>query len=187
MDDKNTRGLIKLYKKTNSEIALKVLIKNHQRAIFKAASELPHNVLTFDEKVQIGNELLLKLIKKFDLRYKIKFVTYLMNYCKFKMIDEIRRHDKMKADEIDYEVAYASGYIRDTDENIAENYELEEAKQRLIDALPKLPRTMQIIMACKLEGMTYVEIAKQSNVTPSLISQYAEKAQKQLKKILLDE
>lgn len=172
MTDEHTRKLIKLYRKTKSRTALEVLLRNHQAAIYKVSSELPHNFIDMDEKLQLGRILIQEAIHKFDLRRKTKFNTYLMTFLKHRLLDEIRKRVRRSAGELHDNI----GQDPDT------TFEDEEIKELLHQKIAELPYNERIVILLEMEGMKLVEIAKQAGVTVSRISQLRTKALFTLKK-----
>lgn len=176
MEDQNTRALIKLYRRTKSPVALDVLVRNHQAALKLCANDTPHNIMAFDDKIQFGNLILLKLISgKFDLRHKIKFNTFLINHTKFRILDEIRKLQRRSAASLDDTRSV------EHHENLYETFENKELREQLVQEIQKLPRTEQIVMGCLLEGFNQTQIADQAGVTASRISQIVNKSIKTLR------
>ena len=180
MEDNHTRQLIKLYRRTGSSKALDVLVRNHQNALILAATSAPNNIMQFDDKVQHGNIILMKLIRKggFDLRHKVKFNTFLIQTVKFRVIDEIRKLMRALPDRS------VNDYDSTSSEDIVRSVEEAEMKQNLVNAIQDLPRTEQIIMGCMYLGMSQIEIAAQCGVTPGRITQIVNTSKKKLKKNL---
>lgn len=176
MKDENTRMLIKLYRKTRSPKALNILVKAHQPAIILAAGSSPNNYIEFEDKVQIGNEILLKTVSVngFDLRYKIKFNTYLISLVKQRILDKIRI--EMRKPALLLEEAH---YVTEPENN---DFELKEQIQVLTKQIQKLPRTEQIVMGCLMQGMTQRAIARQCQVSETRISQIVNEAKRKIKK-----
>lgn len=179
-----TRKLIKHFRKSRSQKALQVLVMNHQAAIRLAASYSMDYPFDLPDKIQMGNEVLLKSVEKeFDLRFKQRFVTYLIPKIKNYIIDEVRRYHKIHKGELIKQVQLAEHYAA---EEPTEFIELNEEKERLITEIQKLTYNQQIVMGCLLQGMKMKEIADQSGVTVSRISQIAGKAKINLRKALAD-
>lgn len=160
--------------------AKNILITNHQSSLFYVAGSLPNNIMDRHDKVQFGNIILIQLIESggFSTRRKIKFNNYLIRIVKFRLIDEIR---KLLKGLPNYSITNDNIRNKHTDENIEESFEQTELKENLITAIQKLPRTEQIIMGCKLNGMSHNEIASQCGASAGRISQIVNKAKKTLK------
>ncbi|MBK7106626.1 MAG: sigma-70 family RNA polymerase sigma factor [Ignavibacteriae bacterium] len=179
MEDLNTKKLIKFYRKTNSKKALDVLVKNHQLLLHKAIQGIPKNLIDYDSQISIANTVLLNCINvDFDVNNKIKFTTYLMKIIRFRILDEIR---KIKIN-FGYEPEQLEHNEKD---NFLLNIENTEIINLMLDQFPKLPRTEQIILGCKLQGMNNNFIAESCGVTESLISQHYKSAINNLKMLLV--
>ena len=180
MEDKFTRNLIKLFRKSRSQNALQVLMVNHQAAIRFAASFNPDNIMDFDDKIQFGNEVLIKLINPggFDLRRKVKFNNYLINLIKLRTIDEIRKIRRKKNGKIRVKVD-----LQEHHSTVQPDFSFEEREQLeiLVKEIQNLPRNQQIIMGCLFHGMSQTEIAKQCGVTVSMISQIVSASKKKIR------
>jgi len=176
LKDSNTRELIKLYKKTKSKKALDVLIINFQPLLSKISGSLPNNVIDYNDKISFMNEMLVKLLSEYDLRYKIKVVTYLYQKLRFRLIDEIRKNEKYKLGMLHENIAYDEGAKIDDD-----------VKQLLYKRIAELPRTEQIITGCILVGTKVKDIAEQTGVTEQMIYNYYNKAKEKLKITMRDE
>ena len=165
-----------LYRRTGSVKARDILIKNHQNALYLAAMKTPANIMSMDDKMQFANILLLKLISKggFDCRRRVKFNNFLIARVNQRIIDEIRKHGRKKG--------YPIGERQlKSEDNPIENYEEREVKELLVTNIQRLPRDEQVIMACLLNGMSQTEIAEQSGVSKSRISQIVNEARRKLK------
>ena len=181
MDDKFTRILIKHYRKSKSRLARQVLIHNHQGAVKHAAAYGPVNILSYEDKVQIGEIVLISVIETggFDLRFKMKFNTFLISKIKHRIIDEIRKLMKRHKGELIKSVELDPKM--ETSENLSEKIEQKDLKDKLILEIQRLPRTKQIIMACILNGIAQSEIAEQLDVSQALISQIVNKCKETLR------
>lgn len=179
MEDKFTRKLIKLYRRTGSLKAREILVNNHQNALYLAAKSTPNNIFSIGDKVQMGNLFLIELISnKYDLRRKMKFNSYLITYAKHRIIDEMRRYSGMhKGKMIRSEEVYDNISVNSAEESI----ENKELLKKLEESIAELPYTEQVIMGCLHQGMKITEIAKQAGCTVSYISQIVNKAKKKLK------
>ncbi|MBK8946409.1 MAG: sigma-70 family RNA polymerase sigma factor [Ignavibacteriae bacterium] len=146
--------------------------------IHKAIQGIPKNLTDYDSQFSIANTVLLSSINyDFNFHSKIKFTTYCIWLIRFRIIDVIR---KVK---INYEY---SDEINFTSENIEFFDEMEnnEIYKMMIDLIPKLGRTQQIIMGCKLQGMSNKFIAKSADVSEGLISQHYKNGLLQLRKLM---
>lgn len=147
-----------------------MLTVNHQPALKLAATRTPNNIIAFEDKLQIGNEILLKLIKHaFDLRRKIRFVTYLINTVQFRIIDAIRRMRRRTNGE--YRKELELDETRIPTGAVENDIETKQALEVLENEIANLPRTEQIVMACIHQGMTQAQIAEQCGVSTGRISQ----------------
>lgn len=186
MEDFRTKLLIKHYRKTGSPKAKKILVRNHQAALKVAAGVTPDNILTFEDKIQYGNILLLELISKdFNLRRKIKFNTYLITYVKQRIIDEIRRLNKRHKGEIIRHCELTEGNVDKSVESPSEFVENKDLLAKLEVEIARLPYTEQVVMGCIHQGMKMKDIAEQSGVSISRISQIVNVSRKKLKNSLL--
>lgn len=162
--------------KTGSKKALDVLINNHQQGLHYAIQNIPRNLIDYDFQFSIANTVLLNCINfDFDVENKIKFNTYLINIVKFRVIDEIRK----EKNNVNIEnVSTADSF------NLINSFEDNEMKEILYDSIPKLERTLQIIIGCKLQGISNKEIANQTDVSECFISILYKKALLDLKQLL---
>ena len=177
MKDSNTRKLISLVRKTGSKKALDVLVNNHQQSLHYAIQNIPNNLIDYDSQFSIANTVLLNCINfDFDVDNNIKFNTYLINIVKFRVIDEIRK--EMNSVNIE-NVSTADNF------DLLNSFDDNELKDKLYDSNPKLERTLQTIIGCKLQGMSNSYIAESAGVSEVLISQYYRSGLTQLKRIML--
>jgi DNA-directed RNA polymerase specialized sigma subunit len=143
MEDCNTRKLISLYRRTGSKKALFVLVNNHQNSLHYAIQSIPHNLIDYDSQFSIANTVLLNCINfDFNVKNKIKFNTYLINILKSKVIDKIRKEKKNV--NIDNLSAVSSN-------DLINSCEDSELKEKLFECIPKLNRTLQIIIGRKVQ------------------------------------
>jgi RNA polymerase sigma factor (sigma-70 family) len=173
MDDKNTRKLIKLYRRTKSQKALSVLMINYDRALKKACQR--KSIIEFDERYSIAQDFLLEAIKKeFDMRRKNKFLTYLLRFIPLRIIDEERKRYRR--------IELPSADPGDPGDGI-EQIELNEA---LISAIKKLPHDQKVISGCLFYGMSQADIVNQTGYSPAHISKIFKTAKEKLKKGLIE-
>lgn len=182
MEDFRTRALIKLYRKSKSKRALDVLIKNHTAAIHSVIKNFSTKNFSYHEMLSLSHNILLTVIDDFDLRYKIKFNTYFMNILKFRIIDELRKH-LHNIYHFDDNISYNSHPCSTSDVQI--NFENEELKKNLIEAITKLPKDQQIIVAYIYEGGSQKDLANQTGFSQSYINQLYKKGLSKLKQMLI--
>lgn len=177
LTDENTRKLIELYKKTDSRKALEVLQINHRYALITAIKDIPNNVLNFDEKLQEANLMFPDVVKSFNPKHKLKFVTYLIVKIKFGILDKIRKELRKNP---------PAGELHENISNDPNEYDFEktEINKMLIEHVQKLPYNEKVIVGCILSGMNQVDIAKQSGVSPARINVLYQAALKKLKKMI---
>lgn len=187
MDDINTRKLIELYRRTKSKRALEVLIINHQKALSIAIKDLPKNIINTEDLFGYANDfLILAIQKKFDLRKKIKFISYLITATRFYCIDKIRAEtrsvtvDGSSKRKMLFHSSFDEEYMEKHDD-FYDNFEKKELSDILIDKIQELPRNEQVVFGCLLQGITISELAKQVGCSVSRISQLYTKGLKKLK------
>lgn len=187
MNDVNTRKLIELYRKTDSRKAFEILIINHQNALKLAIKDLPNNVLNREDLFSYANDFLIMAIqKKFNLKKKTKFVTYLINTAKFYCIDKIRSSSFIAVDKktnerkMVFNESFDEAYM-ERQEDFNDIFEQKELLDIMIEKIQKLPRNEKIILGCVMQGIKLTEIAKQVECSVSRISQLYNKGLKKLK------
>jgi RNA polymerase sigma-70 factor (ECF subfamily) len=136
-----------------------------------------------DSAKDVVQEVFLDLWRKRkELQIKTSIDAYLLRSVKFKSIDYIR-----KASTKQQYAASVSAQAIDYSDQLYDEDDLEERKQRISYAIAQLPpKCRKAFLMSRLQGFTYKEIAQEMNVSVKTIENQISRAFKLLRNLLND-
>lgn len=171
------------------------LIEHNLRLVVYVAKRYETNTYNLEDLISIGTLGLIKGVKTFRLDKNIKLATYASRCIENEILMFLRKKNRSKVEisideplNVDYdgnELAL-SDIIGTEDYYIADDYSMQESKDKMKEAIKSLKKREQLILNLRfgLENnpeMTQKEVADYLNISQSYISRLEKKIIKKLK------
>ena len=171
------------------------LIEHNLRLVVYVAKRYETNTYNLEDLISIGTLGLIKGVKTFKLDKNIKLATYASRCIENEILMFLRKKNRSKVEisideplNVDYdgnELAL-SDIIGTEDYYIADDYSMQESKDKMKEAIKSLKKREQLILNLRfgLENnpeMTQKEVADYLNISQSYISRLEKKIIKKLK------
>lgn len=168
--------------KHGNTTAFEEIVKLYQNEVYNSAYFITKNR---EDALDVSQEVFLKLWRSLSsYREEASLKTYIAKITRNCALDYLRTRTKNEADALYYEDGNTVE-IPDTDSSPSVEYEKEERRRAVRNAISELPSPYkEAIVMREISGLSYDEIAKATLVSVGTVKSRISRGREELKKIL---